>query len=176
MTMAEHLLKGKKGIIFGALNDQSIAWKTALQAHSQGAELVLTNAPVAMRMGEIHELAKQVGDAPVVPADATSVEDLTNLFESFRHTIGVDSDNVDNLSLANTRSRLRMATLYQIAGRHRGLVVGTGNKVEDFGVGFYTKYGDGGVDLSPIADLMKSEVYALGKLLEETKSIIMKRL
>jgi len=74
-------LKGKKGIIFGALNDQSIAWKTAIQAHAQGAELVLTNAPVAMRMGEIHQLAQQVGEAPVVPADATNVEDLTNLFE-----------------------------------------------------------------------------------------------
>ncbi len=79
--MAENLLKGKKGIIFGALNDQSIAWQTAIQAHAQGAELVLTNAPVAMRMGEIHQLAEQVGEAPVVPADATNVEDLTNLFE-----------------------------------------------------------------------------------------------
>jgi len=66
--MANDLLKGKKGIIFGALNDQSIAWKTALQAHAQGAELVLTNAPVAMRMGEINNLSKLVGDAPVIPA------------------------------------------------------------------------------------------------------------
>ncbi|MDB4631301.1 NAD(+) synthase [Pseudomonadales bacterium] len=98
--------------------------------------------------------------------------DLTNLFESFRHTIGVDSDNVDNLSLANTRSRLRMATLYQIAGRHRGLVVGTGNKVEDYGVGFYTKYGDGGVDIAPIADLYKTEVWELGKFLGVDSGII----
>ena len=92
--MAEHLLKGKKGIIFGALNDQSIAWKTALQAHAQGAELVLTNAPVAMRMGEIHNLAKQVGDAPVIPADATSVEDLTNLFEQAMQHFGGQVDFV----------------------------------------------------------------------------------
>jgi enoyl-[acyl-carrier protein] reductase I len=70
--MANNLLAGKKGIIFGALNDQSIAWKTALQAHAQGAEIVLTNAPVAMRMGEIHQLAEQIGGAPVIPADATS--------------------------------------------------------------------------------------------------------
>lgn len=98
--------------------------------------------------------------------------DLTNTFESFRYTIGVDSDNVDNHSLANTRSRLRMVTLYQIAGRHKGLVVGTGNKVEDYGVGFYTKYGDGGVDIAPIADLYKTEVWELGKFLGVNSGII----
>ena len=70
-----------------------------------------------------------------------------------------------NLALANTRARVRMATLYAIAGSNKGIVVGTGNKVEDFGVGFYTKYGDGGVDISPIADLYKSEVYALANSL-----------
>ena len=68
--MAHDLLKGKKGIVFGALNDMSIAWKVALEAHAQGAEIVLTNAPVAMRMGEIHNLAKLCGDAPVIPARA----------------------------------------------------------------------------------------------------------
>ena len=76
------------------------------------------------------------------------------------------------LSLANTRSRLRMLTLYYLAGIHKLLVAGTGNKVEDFGVGFYTKYGDGGVDLSPIADLLKSEVYILGKYLHVPNSIM----
>ena len=92
--MAENLLKGKKGIVFGALNDQSIAWKTAVQAHAQGAELVLTNAPVAMRMGEIHELSKIVGNAPVFPADATSVEDLTGLFEGAMEHFGGQVDFV----------------------------------------------------------------------------------
>lgn len=92
--MATDLLKGKKGIIFGALNDQSIAWKTALQAHAQGAEIVLTNAPVAMRMGEIHDLAKQIGGAPVIPADATSVEDLTALFEGAMEHFGGKVDFV----------------------------------------------------------------------------------
>ena len=92
--MANDLLKGKKGIIFGALNDQSIAWKTALQAHAQGAELVLTNAPVAMRMGEINNLSKLVGDAPVIPADATSVEDLTALFEGAMEHFGGKVDFV----------------------------------------------------------------------------------
>lgn len=78
----------------------------------------------------------------------------------------------DGLTMANTRSRLRMLTLYAFASSHKLLVAGTGNKVEDFGVGFYTKYGDGGVDLSPIADLMKTQVYALGKALNITNDIL----
>ena len=80
-------------------------------------------------------------------------------------------DGISELSLANSRARLRMTTLYAIAGSNNGIVVGTGNKVEDFGVGFFTKYGDGGVDISPIADLFKSEVYAIGKELEILKEI-----
>ena len=76
------------------------------------------------------------------------------------------------LALANTRARLRMTTLYYFASLHRYLVAGTGNKVEDFGVGFFTKYGDGGVDLSPIADLTKTEVYAVGRELGIIESIM----
>ena len=99
--------------------------------------------------------------------------DLSGVFDTFKNQDLFDSDHhLLDLSLANTRARLRMTTLYYFAGLKKYLVAGTGNKVEDFGVGFYTKYGDGGVDLSPIADLMNSEVYALGKLLEVTKSII----
>lgn len=98
--------------------------------------------------------------------------DLTKVFETFKNAVpNCDNDVKLNLSLANTRARLRMTTLYYFAGIHGLLVAGTGNKVEDFGVGFYTKYGDGGVDLSPIADLMKSDVYALGEFLEIPKSI-----
>ena len=74
--------------------------------------------------------------------------------------------------MANTRSRVRMIALYAFAGHHRMLVAGTGNKVEDFGVGFFTKYGDGGVDISPIADLLKSEVYEIGKKLGINKTIL----
>jgi NAD+ synthase len=97
---------------------------------------------------------------------------LTPIYESFKTEVPKsDNDAKYNLSLANTRARLRMTTLYYFAGIHSLLVTGTGNKVEDFGVGFYTKYGDGGVDLSPIADLMKSDVYALGKYLEIPDSI-----
>ena len=81
----------------------------------------------------------------------------------------------DFLTMANTRSRLRMLTLYAYAAHYRMLVAGTGNKIEDFGVGFFTKYGDGGVDISPIADLMKSEVYALAKELGVVESILKAR-
>jgi NAD+ synthase len=84
----------------------------------------------------------------------------------------VQDKELADLALANTRSRLRMTSLYYFAALHRYLVAGTGNKVEDFGVGFYTKYGDGGVDLSPIADLMKTEVYAVAKELGIIDSIM----
>ena len=106
--------------------------------------------------------------------NVTSIEaDLTSVFETFKKVVPYDSDTCKlNLSLANTRARLRMTTLYYFAGLHSLLVAGTGNKVEDFGVGFYTKYGDGGVDLSPIADLMKSEVYLLGSYLKIPESIL----
>lgn len=79
--MANNLLKGKKGIVFGALNDMSIAWKVAQRAHEEGAEFVLTNAPIAMRMGEINKLAEACGNVPVIPADATNMEDIENLFD-----------------------------------------------------------------------------------------------
>ena len=96
--------------------------------------------------------------------------DLTNTFETFRYDM--ERFATDELALANTRSRLRMVTLYQIAGQYKGLVVGTGNKVEDYGVGFYTKYGDGGVDIAPIAGLYKSEVWELGKHLGVDQRIV----
>ena len=96
--------------------------------------------------------------------------DLTNTFESFKSLMG--DFGKDTLSLANSRSRLRMVTLYQIAGSVGGIVVGTGNKVEDYGVGFYTKYGDGGVDIAPIADLYKSEVWEFGRYLGVDQRII----
>jgi NAD+ synthase len=107
------------------------------------------------------------------PNVINAVADLTSVFETFKSEVPVtDNESTVNLSLANTRARLRMTTLYYFAGIHGLLVAGTGNKVEDFGVGFYTKYGDGGVDLSPIADLMKSEVYALGRYLKIPESIL----
>ena len=94
---------------------------------------------------------------------------LDELFNSFKSTLSkFDNEH----GMANSRARLRMTTLYQVASANNGIVVGTGNKVEDFGVGFYTKYGDGGVDISPIADCNKSEVWELGKELKILKEII----
>ena len=99
--------------------------------------------------------------------------DLTPVFETFKNQVpSSESQAVLNLSLANTRARLRMTTLYYFAGLNEFLVAGTGNKVEDFGVGFYTKYGDGGVDISPIADLLKSEVRQLAAFLKVPESIL----
>jgi len=94
---------------------------------------------------------------------------LDNVFKSFKSSLS-EFDNEHGL--ANSRARLRMATLYQVAASNNGIVVGTGNKVEDFGVGFYTKYGDGGVDISPIADCTKSQVWEMGKNLGVLKEIV----
>lgn len=99
--------------------------------------------------------------------------DLTPVFEEFKTEVSLEGKQATvDMALANTRARLRMTTLYYHAGLLGLLVAGTGNKVEDFGVGFYTKYGDGGVDLSPIADLLKSEVYKIGEFLKVPDSIM----
>ena len=94
---------------------------------------------------------------------------LDNVFKSFKNSLS-EFDNEHGL--ANSRARLRMATLYQVAASNKGIVVGTGNKVEDFGVGFYTKYGDGGVDISPIADCTKTQVWEMGEHLALPDQII----
>ena len=95
--------------------------------------------------------------------------DLDSLFKTFENTL---KDFNSEHGMANSRARLRMSTLYQVAAANNGIVVGTGNKVEDFGVGFYTKYGDGGVDISPIADCNKTEVWELGRELKILDDII----
>ena len=96
--------------------------------------------------------------------------DLTTVFTAFEKKLTPFGDS--ELAFANSRARLRMMTLYQIAQSHGGIVVGTGNRVEDFGVGFFTKYGDGGVDISPIGDCMKTEVWAMGQELGLLQDII----
>ena len=95
--------------------------------------------------------------------------ELDNIFKNFENTLSIFKSEH---GMANSRARLRMTTLYQVAAANNGIVVGTGNKVEDFGVGFYTKYGDGGVDISPIADCNKTEVWELGKELNILQEII----
>jgi NAD+ synthase len=104
--------------------------------------------------------------------------DLTTVFSAFEKKLtpfcNIDEDTLEqtNLAFANSRARLRMMTLYQIAQCHSGIVVGTGNRVEDFGVGFFTKYGDGGVDISPIGDCLKTEVWAMGRELGLPEEIV----
>jgi NAD+ synthase len=104
---------------------------------------------------------------------STYLIDLTESFKTFNEIKLIHENFNSKLGFANTKSRLRMVTLYQIAASSNGIVVGTGNKVEDFGVGFYTKYGDGGVDISPIADLYKTEVRELGRYLGVPEEIIL---
>lgn len=99
--------------------------------------------------------------------------DLTPVFDGFTVSLPLNKGTeLEKLALANTRSRLRMTALYYIAQINKSLVLGTGNKIEDFGIGFFTKYGDGGVDISPIADLTKTEVYEIGKQLNIIKEIL----
>ncbi|UYW00664.1 NAD(+) synthase [Flavobacterium agricola] len=129
----------------------------------------------------IHQAASQVlrGEEHIqfllnkFPNVSRAKADLTQSYDVLAQSLPTTA-NVEklNLTLANTRARLRMTTLYYYAGIHGYLVVGTGNKIEDFGVGFFTKYGDGGVDISPIADLMKSEVRLLSEYLGVTANII----
>ena len=119
------------------------------------------------RLSDLH--AQQLAESY---DNVTNVQiELSSVYDQLLHNINWWSEaqhfdkkefTSDELSLANTKSRLRMVTLYQIAGAKKGIVVGTGNKVEDYGIGFYTKYGDGGVDIAPIADLYKTEVRELG--------------
>ena len=98
--------------------------------------------------------------------------ELTPIFDAFVTALPKAEGEKHEMSLVNARARLRMTTLYYFAGLHQFLVAGTGNKVEDFGVGFYTKYGDGGVDLSPIADLMKTEVRAVAEAIGVAQAIL----
>lgn len=179
------------------VNDQIVNW---LKSYAQNAKVngfvigisggvdsavtstlcALTGLKVLCVEMPIHQDAKQVtrGKTHIeflkskFPNISSVEVDLTQTFDDFQNAVA-QSNDVDkyNLALANSRARLRMTTLYYFAGIDGLLVAGTGNKVEDFGVGFFTKYGDGGVDLSPIADLMKSEVYELGKFLNIPESI-----
>ena len=135
-----------------------------------GKKVIVLNMPIRQHKPELDRSTEHIEwlkkNFKNVESD---VVELNNVFEAFEKTFPKTIQ--DFLTMANTRSRMRMITLYAFASHHTMLVAGTGNKVEDFGVGFYTKYGDGGVDISPIADLMKSEVYALAEELKIAESI-----
>ena len=161
---------GLKGFVVGVSGGIDSAVTSTLSAQT-GKPVMAINMPILQAKTQDSLSSRHVAwlekNYPNVQGHRI---DLTEAFLSLGSAL--PSDIQDELSMANTRSRVRMLTLYAFATHHRFLVVGTGNKVEDFGVGFFTKYGDGGVDISPIADLLKSEVFHLGKTLGVIEDII----
>ena len=135
-----------------------------------GRKTIVLSMPIKQIKSQ-HDLSVKHGDW--LSSKFKNVEyklvELEKVFQSFEKTL---NEFNSQHGFANSRARLRMATLYQVATSNSGIVVGTGNKVEDFGVGFYTKYGDGGVDISPIADCTKTQVWELGKYLGILKEIV----
>ncbi len=135
-----------------------------------GIKTIVLSMPIKQKSSQ-HDLSLKHQEWLVKNFDNVEAHtlNLDKLFETFEGTLS----NFDSeLGMANSRARIRMTTLYQVAAANKGIVVGTGNKVEDFGVGFYTKYGDGGVDISPIADCNKSEVWEIGKSINILQEII----
>jgi NAD+ synthase len=162
---------GLRGFVVGISGGIDSAVTSTLCART-GLEVLALNMPIyqAPDQRSLAERHRQWLETHYPLASGLTV-DLTQAFQALEAVLPEDIQ--DGLSMANTRSRLRMLTLYAFANNRCMLVAGTGNKVEDFGVGFFTKYGDGAVDIAPIADLMKSEVYALGKelnILEEIQA------
>src|SRR5690606_2558256 len=146
------------GFVVGISGGVDSAVVSALCAKT-GLRTLCVELPIHQSQDQVSRGQEHIKGLKKKFANVSDVEvNLTGTFDTFTGAVPQvgESPNLD-LSLANVRARLRMTTLYYFAGLHNYLVAGTGNKVEDFGVGFFTKYGDGGVDLSPIADLMKSE-------------------
>jgi NAD+ synthase len=160
---------GIKSLVVGISGGIDSAVVSALCART-GLNVFAVTMPIRQRP-ELHDLSMRQGLWLAQNFDNVRHEiiDLTSTFDEFERRLAT-YPNI--LGLANSRSRLRMVTLYQVAQSVGGLVVGTGNKVEDFGVGFYTKYGDGGVDISPIADCYKTEVWQMGRELGILQEII----
>src|SRR5690606_5607510 len=158
---------GMEGFVVGISGGIDSAVTSALCAQT-GLRTLCVEMPIHQAKSQMDRGKEHIYGLKKKYANVTDVEiDLTSVFEMFKTQLPVEKNSPTlDLSLANSRARLRMTTLYYFAGLHKYLVAGTGNKVEDFGVGFFTKYGDGGVDLSPIADLMKSEVYSIGQFLQ----------
>jgi NAD+ synthase len=148
------LVIGVSGGIDSAVSS-TIAAKTGLPVYAIGMPILQKEEQKNLSEVHLNWLKENFDNVSVLHYD------LTDVFNVFKQTMNGYGE--DFHALANSRSRLRMVTLYQVATTVGGIVVGTGNKVEDYGVGFYTKYGDGGVDIAPIADLYKTEVWELGK-------------
>ena len=159
-----------RSLVVGVSGGVDSAVTSTLSART-GIRTIVLNMPIHQKKYQ-NDLSKK--HIRWLMDNYTNVEErtvnLSKTYDSFVEAVSVDE--VSDLALANSRARLRMTTLYATAGSNGGIVVGTGNKVEDFGVGFYTKYGDGGVDISPIADLLKSEVYQIARELDIIEEII----
>lgn len=179
--VAEHIVKWLKdyaenakvkGFVVGVSGGIDSAVTSTLCAET-GLPTLCVELPIHQAESQVNRANEHIKQLRERYTNVSEAEvNLTSTFEDFKTVVPKTEVSAQtDLALANTRARLRMTTLYYFAGLHGLLVAGTGNKVEDFGVGFYTKYGDGGVDLSPIADLVKSEVFALGAHLKVPESI-----
>jgi NAD+ synthase len=164
---------GVKGFVIGISGGIDSAVTSTLCAKT-GLELLCIEMPIHQAESHVTRAQEHIAQLKKRFSNVSDTRvDLTPVFEEFKTEVSLEGKQATvDMALANTRARLRMTTLYYHAGLLGLLVAGTGNKVEDFGVGFYTKYGDGGVDLSPIADLLKSEVYAIGDFLDVPESIM----
>ncbi len=159
-----------QGFVVGISGGIDSAVTSTLCART-GKKALLLNMPIYQAPDQFARSAKHIAWLAEQHAQVSDTTiDLTPVFKSMEQLFPADIQ--DGLTMANTRARLRMLTLYAYASHHRMLVAGTGNKVEDFGVGFFTKYGDGGVDISPIADLLKTEVYEIGRALGVSREIL----
>jgi NAD+ synthase len=160
---------GIKGFVIGVSGGVDSAVTSTLCAMT-GKKITVLNMPILQPVSQFDRSNNHIKWLKAKFEEVSSyTTDLTSTFEQIGHDLPKEIQ--DHLTMANVRARLRMTTLYAYAGHNGYLVVGTGNKIEDFGVGFFTKYGDGGVDLSPIADLTKTEVFELAKELDIIESI-----
>lgn len=153
---------GLSGFVVGISGGIDSALVSTLCAQT-GAKTILLTMPIRQTTAEYERAVQHMDELKMRYPNVSAMEiNLTETFETFERAMPFDL-NANHLAMANSRSRLRMTTLYAVAQANGCLVVGTGNKVEDFGVGFYTKYGDGGVDISPIADINKTQVFELAR-------------
>ena len=160
---------GLNGFVVGVSGGIDSAVTSTLCAKT-GLNTIVLNMPIHQKHNQFDRSNEHINWLKNNFENVTSHEiNLTDVYDSFSNALPIA--NQDKLSMANLRSRIRMSNLYVFASNKKYLVAGTGNKVEDFGVGFYTKYGDGGVDISPIADLLKSEVFKIAHHLGIVSSI-----
>ncbi len=164
---------GTKGFVIGISGGIDSAVTSTLAAKT-GLNVVCLEMPIHQDQKQVQRAENHIHFLKSAFPNVSSIKtDLTPVFDGFTQSVQAKNQTeLEKLALANTRSRIRMTTLYYYAQMHQSLVVGTGNKIEDFGVGFFTKYGDGGVDLSPIADLTKTEVYEIGRSLRVINEIL----